>query len=52
MSAIYSDDLKEGDVLLYHGTAFISKLIITLDGGPYSHASYFHGDHGGISKWD
>ncbi len=38
-------ELREGDVLLYRGRSFVSKLIILLDGGPYSHASIYHEGH-------
>jgi hypothetical protein len=31
-------DLRDGDVLLFHGTALLSKIIMRLDGGNYSHA--------------
>ena len=36
-------ELLPGDVLLYHGTAFMSKLIMLFDGGDYSHASVYTG---------
>ncbi len=38
-------DLKPGDVLLYHGTALVSRLIRLFDGTEYSHASIWVGDH-------
>ncbi|PWU19762.1 MAG: hypothetical protein C5B50_05750 [Verrucomicrobia bacterium] len=36
-------DLHAGDVLLYHGDSFISKLIRLFDGTEYSHASIWTG---------
>lgn len=38
-------DLKEGDILLYHGTSFISELIRLFDGSTYSHASIYDGSN-------
>lgn len=40
---IKPDELQTGDVLLYHGTAFVSKLIRLFDGGDYSHAGVYTG---------
>lgn len=45
MGDVNISELNEGDVLLYRGNSFISKLIILLDGGPYSHASLYHQGH-------
>lgn len=36
-------DLKPCDVLLYHGTAFISRMICLFDGSEYSHAAIYDG---------
>lgn len=38
------DDLEQGDILLYHGTAIISKLIQFFDGTEVNHASLYLGD--------
>jgi hypothetical protein len=43
MADITAGQLQAGDVLLYHGTAFISRLIRLFDGGAYSHASIYDG---------
>ncbi|MCF8031593.1 MAG: hypothetical protein K9K66_01630 [Desulfarculaceae bacterium] len=40
---IATADLHDGDVLLYHGKNFISKLVRLFDGGDYSHAGIFAG---------
>jgi hypothetical protein len=40
---ISASELREGDVLLYRGTAWISRLIQLLDGTAVSHASLFLG---------
>src|SRR6266852_3566157 len=37
--------LRLGDVLLYHGTSFLSRLIRLFDGGSFSHSSIFDGIH-------
>lgn len=37
------EDLRDGDVLLYYGTSLLSKMIMTLDGGNYSHAGIMRG---------
>ncbi len=42
---IKPDQLSPGDVFLYHGDSFISKLIRLFDGTEYSHASIWQGDH-------
>ncbi|HEV2112917.1 MAG TPA: hypothetical protein VGR50_02135 [Terriglobales bacterium] len=42
---ISSTQLLEGDVLLYHGTGLMSRLIRLFDGGDYSHAAIFHSGH-------
>lgn len=36
-------ELRPGDILLHKGTSWISKLILLLDGGDYSHASIYVG---------
>jgi hypothetical protein len=41
---IQPSDLKPGDVFLYHGDSFLSRLIRLFDGTEYSHASIFSGD--------
>ena len=38
-------DLKAGDVLLYHGTSLVSKLIRLFDGGVYNHVSIYDGSN-------
>lgn len=43
MRVISISDLRLGDVLLYHGDSFISRLIELFDGGTYSHSSIFDG---------
>jgi hypothetical protein len=45
MAQILVSELTDGDVLLHQGTAFISRMIRHLDGGPYSHAAIFHAGH-------
>ncbi|PYT12233.1 MAG: hypothetical protein DMG59_23990 [Acidobacteria bacterium] len=45
MIKITPDQLTTGDVLLYHGTSFFSKIILALDGGNYSHAAIVHDGH-------
>jgi hypothetical protein len=45
MTTIASGNLKDGDVLLYHGKALLSKIIMTFDGGNYSHAGIFRAGH-------
>lgn len=45
MDAIRPSKLKPCDVLLYHGTGWISDLIREFDGGPYSHAAIWNGKH-------
>jgi hypothetical protein len=35
--------LREGDVVLSRGTSWISRLILGIDGGAYSHAAYYDG---------
>ena len=45
MPTIKPDQLQDGDVLLYQGNGFLSGLIRLFDGGDYSHASIYHGDH-------
>jgi len=45
VSPVPAADLKSGDVLLYHSTVFLSRLIELFDGGSYSHASIYDGDH-------
>jgi cell wall-associated NlpC family hydrolase len=42
---IKPSELQPGDVLLYHGNSFISRLIRLFDGTEYSHASIWVGDH-------
>jgi hypothetical protein len=36
--------LREGDIVLSRGTSLISKIIIGIDGGTYSHAAYYDGE--------
>lgn len=44
MSAtIKLEELKAGDVLLYQGTSFISRMIRLFDGSEYSHSSVYDG---------
>ena len=43
MHTIQPDDLRRGDVLLFHGTALYRRLIQLLDDSPYSHAGLFDG---------
>src|SRR5437879_259528 len=45
MPKISVQELQDGDVLLYHGTALISRLIRLFDGGSYSHAAIIHKGH-------
>jgi hypothetical protein len=45
MANVPVSTLQDGDVLLYHGTAFISRMILLLDGGDYSHAAVFRANH-------
>lgn len=41
--SIDEHDLKAGDVLLYHGTSFVSQMIRLFDGSDYNHASICDG---------
>lgn len=43
MPPISANELRPGDVLLYHGEALLSKLIRLFDGGRYNHAALFDG---------
>jgi len=45
MPKIDQTNLQDGDVLLYHGTSLLSKIIMTFDGGSYSHAGIFRAGH-------
>ena len=38
-----ANQLLPGDVLLYHGSGFISEMIRLFDGSQYSHAAFFNG---------
>jgi hypothetical protein len=38
-------DLKPGDVLLYHGSSLIARLIRWFDGTEYHHSGIWQGDH-------
>lgn len=44
MAKLTVNQLKPGDILLYHGTSFVSNMIRLADGEPYSHAGLFIGD--------
>jgi hypothetical protein len=43
--SIKPNQLRDGDVLLYQGEGFLSRLIRVFDGGDYTHASIYHRDH-------
>ena len=45
MNKITVSQLQPGDVLLYHRTAFMSRLIQLFDGTSFSHASIFDGEN-------
>jgi len=45
MAKIDASKLQDGDVMLYHGTSLLSKIIMTFDGGSYSHAGIFRAGH-------
>ena len=47
MEKIGVNDLQPCDVLLFHGTSFISKMIRLADGEPYNHAAFYVGSDGG-----
>lgn len=38
-------DLQQGDVFLYHGDSFVSRMIRLFDGGDYSHAGVYSNGH-------
>jgi hypothetical protein len=38
-------ELKDGDIFLYHGDNFISRMIRLFDGGDYSHAGVYSNAH-------
>ena len=42
---VLPNQLQPGDVLLYHGTGFISDMIRLFDGSDYSHAALFNGQN-------
>lgn len=42
---ISANQLQPGDVLLFHGTGFISNMIRLFDGSQYSHAAIFDGEN-------
>jgi hypothetical protein len=44
-NAIQASDLRAGDVLLYHGTSFVSQMIRLFDGSDYSHTSIYDGSN-------
>lgn len=45
MNYVNKNDLQPGDVLLCGGGGSISYWICLLDGGPYSHAAFYQGEH-------
>jgi hypothetical protein len=42
---VLPNELRAGDVLLFHGTGFISDMIRLFDGSDYSHAALFNGQN-------
>jgi hypothetical protein len=40
---VLPNQLQPGDVLLFHGTGFISEMIRLFDGSQYSHAAFYSG---------
>lgn len=42
-SPISAADLKPGDVLLYHGASWVSRMIRLFDGSAYSHSAIYDG---------
>ncbi len=43
MKTVKIDDLKPGDILLYHSDSFFSKMIRLFDGSKYNHAAIWDG---------
>ncbi|MBE98538.1 hypothetical protein [Flavobacterium coralii] len=43
-NSISQNNLKDADILLYHGTSFLSRAIRFFDGSNYNHASLYVGD--------